>query len=81
MNDIFLCVFFYSFLHLILVFYFRAAIWEQNFRPFMDERARRKRVRDENDLMRGSGKGRKKYAKKYHSLTQRILLRFLRSTG
>lgn len=30
----------------------------------MDERARRKRVRDENDLMRGSGKGRKKYAKR-----------------
>ena len=30
----------------------------------MDERARRKKVRDENDLMRGAGKGRKKYAKR-----------------
>ena len=52
------------YLTFILSVYSRAAIWEQNFRPFMDERARRKKVRDENDLMRGAGKGRKKYAKR-----------------
>lgn len=30
----------------------------------MDERARRKKVRDEGELMRGTGKGRKKYSKR-----------------
>jgi hypothetical protein len=25
----------------------RSAIWEQNFRPFMDEREKRRKIRDE----------------------------------
>jgi len=40
----------------------RSAIWEQNFRPFMDEREKRRKIRDEGELK--DGKKRKKHMKR-----------------
>ena len=45
----------------------RSAIWESNFRPFMDERARRKQAKEESELARagaGGGRGKRKYSRR-----------------
>ena len=45
----------------------RSAIWESNFRPFMDERARRKQAKEESELARagaGGRVGKRKYSRR-----------------
>ena len=44
----------------------RSVIWELNFRPFMDERARRKQAKEESELARAGagGRGKRKYSRR-----------------